>query len=251
MSADDPLSRARIAAVDPDGLLAEILDLPEHLRDALWRVESANIAAQATPGGLAVVGVDGLQRGGELAREALLPDLAGPLSTWPGPPPEPSPRPTTTLLVSYSGEDPPVLEAFAAAADTRRVVLTTGGALAGAARGARVPVVPLPGGFPFPAAAMGYSLVVTLELARLAGLTGANRDRVETAAAHVARLARNWGPDSPVDSPLKRLAHTVDAGRASDWTPSPVEAGETPLQRVVTQLLLENLLALYRRALAA
>ena len=250
MSADDPLSRARIEAVDPDGLLAEILDLPEHLRDALWRVESANIAPEPTPGGLAVVGVDGLERGGELAREALLPGLEAPITTWRGAP-ELSVQPMSTLLISYSGEDVAVIEAFAATASTRRVVLTTGGALAAAARGARVPVVPLPGGFPFPAAAMGYSLVVGLELARLAGLTGANVDRVEGAAAHVARLAREWGPESAIDSPVKRVAHAADAGRSSDWTPSIVEAGETPLQRVVTRLLLDNLLALYRRTLAA
>ena len=35
------LSRAAIARIDPSGQLGDVLALPEHLRDALWRVESA------------------------------------------------------------------------------------------------------------------------------------------------------------------------------------------------------------------
>lgn len=250
MSIGDPLSREAVAAVDPDGVLGEVLDLPEHLRDAMWRVQSANIAPSSTPGGLTVVGVDGLERGAELAREALIPGLKAPLTTWRGLP-EPSALPVTVLLASYSGEDRVVLDAFALTQNANRVVLTTGGALAVAARAAGVPVVPLPGGFPNPALAVGYPLVVSLELVRLAGLGASSAALVEAAAAHVARLAREWGPDSAVDSPAKRLAYAAADGRMPDWAPSAVEAGEGPLQRIVTRVLLDNLVSLYRRVLTS
>ncbi len=250
MPADDPLSRAAIAAVDSDGVLGEILDLPEHLRDALWRVQSANIMPVSTPGGLSVVGVDGLERGGELAREALIPGLKAPLTTWRGRP-EPSALPVTVLLASYSGDDQVVLDTFELTQNTNRVVLTTGGALAVAARAARVPVVPLPGGFPDPALAIGYPLVVCLELVRLAGLGDSSAATIEAAAAHVARLARQWGPDSPADSPVKRLAGAAVEGRESDWAISVVEVGEGPLQKIATRVLLDNLLGLYRQVLVA
>lgn len=247
---DDPLDRAAIAAVDADGVLGEILDLAEHLRDALWRVQSANIVPQPTPGGLCVVGVDGLEQGGELAREALIPSLAAPLSTW-HTVPEPQARPVTVLLASYSGEDRIVLDSFAQTAAATRVVLTTGGQLATLARGAGVPVVPLPGGFPDPRLAIAYPLVVCLELVRLAGLGDSSAAAIEQAAVHVARLARRWGPDSAPDSALKARARAEQAGTDPQWALSPVDVGEGALQRVVTRVLAENLLGLYRRVLAA
>jgi glucose/mannose-6-phosphate isomerase len=248
VSTEDPLSRAAIAAVDSDGVLGEILDLPEHLRDALWRVQSANIAPKSTPGGLSVVGVDGLEQGGDLAREALIPSLKAPLTTWRALP-EPSTLPVTVLLASYTGEDQVVLDTFELTQNTNRVVLTTGGPLARAARAAGVPVVPLPGGFPDPALALAYPLVVCLELVRLAGLGASSAATIEAAAAHVARLARQWGPDSPADSAIKALAGAVVAGRQSDWAMSVVEVGEGPLQKIVTRVLLDNLLGLYRQVL--
>ena len=48
-----------------------MLGLPEHLRDALWRVESANLSAQDSPGGLVVAGMGGSGIGGALAIAAL------------------------------------------------------------------------------------------------------------------------------------------------------------------------------------
>ena len=37
----DGLGDEAVGRVDTSNQLADILDLPEHLRDALWRVESA------------------------------------------------------------------------------------------------------------------------------------------------------------------------------------------------------------------
>jgi glucose/mannose-6-phosphate isomerase len=70
-SSTDVLSREAIAAVDLSGQLDDVLALPEHLRDALWRVESAIMAEWDTPAGLVVAGMGGSAIGGALARAAL------------------------------------------------------------------------------------------------------------------------------------------------------------------------------------
>jgi glucose/mannose-6-phosphate isomerase len=67
----DALSREAIARVDVSSQLADVLSLPEHLRDGLWRVESAIMAEWDTPAGLVVAGMGGSAIGGALARAAL------------------------------------------------------------------------------------------------------------------------------------------------------------------------------------
>ena len=59
-----------IRAVDPSGQLDDVLALPDHLRDALWRVESAGLEP-AEASGLIVCGMGGSAIGGVLARAAL------------------------------------------------------------------------------------------------------------------------------------------------------------------------------------
>ena len=59
-----PLDRGAVAAVDSTGQAAEILDLPAHLRDALWRVDSAGIPPADAPGGVVVAGMGGSAVGG-------------------------------------------------------------------------------------------------------------------------------------------------------------------------------------------
>ena len=71
MSTGRTLSREAVAEVDVSGQFDEVLDLPEHMRDALWRVESANLAPHDSPGGLVIAGVGGSSAGGALARAAL------------------------------------------------------------------------------------------------------------------------------------------------------------------------------------
>ena len=72
----------------------------------------------------------------------------------------------TVLCASYSGNTEETLAAFEAAGalGARRVVATTGGKLAAAAREEGVPVIPVPGAFQ-PRAAVGYALVIALEVA--------------------------------------------------------------------------------------
>jgi len=205
------LDRAAVAAVDPTGQAADILDLPTHLRDALWRVESAALKPVEAPGGLVVAGMGGSGVGGRLARSALWPALRRPfvlcrdyeLPAWTGPD-------SLVLCASYSGDTEETLAAFtdAGARGAARIVSTTGGELAARARRERVPVVPLPGGYQ-PRAAVGYSTVVALEVAALAGVAPSARAEVEAAAALAEALVGEWGPDGPEDGEAKALARRL------------------------------------------
>jgi glucose/mannose-6-phosphate isomerase len=205
------LSRVRVAAVDPTNQLAEVLDLSTHLRDAMWRVDSAGTVPVAAPLGLVVAGMGGSAIGARLARGALGARLQRPLAVadayalpaWAGPE-------TLVLCSSYSGTTEEVLAAYQDATErgATRLVATTGGPLAERARADGVPVVPLPGGFQ-PRAAVGYSLVAALEAAALCGAAPSIRDEIEAAATLVERLAAEWGPDGPEDGDAKALARQL------------------------------------------
>jgi glucose/mannose-6-phosphate isomerase len=65
------LDAAAVSAVDSTGQVADILDLGDHLHDALWRVESAALEPVAAPGGLVVAGMGGSAVGGRLALGAI------------------------------------------------------------------------------------------------------------------------------------------------------------------------------------
>src|SRR3954452_19087490 len=113
-------------------MLEDVLAIPEHLRDALWKAESANLERWDSPGGLAVAGRGGSARGGELARAALGDPASRPiiaaraygLPAWTTPD-------TTVLCASYSGDTEETLAAYdaAGALGAHRVVVTTGGRL--------------------------------------------------------------------------------------------------------------------------
>ena len=207
-----PLTAEAVAAVDSTGQAAEILDLPAHLRDALWRVDSAGIPPTDAPGGVVVAGMGGSAVGGRLALAALGSRLTRPfvvvdryaLPSWVGPD-------HLVLCSSYSGGTEETLAAYDDARErgATRLVATTGGALAERARRDRAPVIPVPGGFQ-PRAAIGYGLVAALEAAALAGAGPSLRDEVEAAAAVAETLALAWGPDAPEDSEAKRLARALE-----------------------------------------
>jgi glucose/mannose-6-phosphate isomerase len=202
------LSRESVAAVDVSGQFDEALSLSEHLRDALWRVESANLQPRDTPGGLVIAGMGGSSIGGALARAALGDGASRPIAlardygvpAW-------TTTDTTVLCASYSGNTEETLAAYdsAQALGANTIVVTTGGKLAEQARADGVPVVPLPGGFQ-PRATVGYTLVVSLEVARLCGAGESLHAEIDVAAEHVQALATAWGPDSVEDSLAKTLA---------------------------------------------
>jgi glucose/mannose-6-phosphate isomerase len=208
MSTTAALTRETIESVDTARQIDDILAMPDHLRDALWRVESANLEPGDAPGGLIVAGMGGSAIGGALAREALG-DRASrsiviarsyALPAWTTPD-------TVVLCASYSGNTEETLAVYdaAGALGARRIVATTGGKLAESARADGVPVVPLPGGFQ-PRAAVAYSLVVALEVAWLCGAGERLHAEIDVAAAHVEQIVSMWGPDSPDDSLAKQLA---------------------------------------------
>src|ERR1044072_9606410 len=60
-----------IAAVDTSDLLTDIVGLPEHLRDAKWKVESAQLSPWDSPRGVIVAGMGGSGGGGLLAPPML------------------------------------------------------------------------------------------------------------------------------------------------------------------------------------
>jgi len=202
------LSREAIAQVDPSGQLEEVLGLPEHLRDALWRVESAIMNEWDTPGGLVVAGMGGSAIGGALARAALGDHSSRPIFVTRayGLPPWTTPD-TTVLCASYSGNTEETLACYesAGALGAQRMVVTTGGRLAEMAREDGVPVIPLPGGFQ-PRAAVAYMTVAALEVAALCGSGPRLTSEIDVAASHTEQLVAEWGPDAPEDSLAKEIA---------------------------------------------
>ena len=202
------LSRQAIQAVDPRQQLEDIVAMPEHLRDALWRVESAKLIEHDCPRGLVVAGMGGSAIGGALARVALGDRASRPivmargyaLPSWTTPD-------TTVLCASYSGDTEETLAAYEAAQalGAHTVVVTTGGRLAEQARVDGVPVVPIPGGFQ-PRAAVAYLLVTALEVARTCGAGEGLHSEIDVASAHAEKLVAQWGPDAPENSLAKSLA---------------------------------------------
>jgi glucose/mannose-6-phosphate isomerase len=202
------LTREAIASVDSAGQLDDILSLPDQLRDALWRVESANLEPHDAPGGLIVAGMGGSAIGGALARAALGDRASRPivlargyaLPAWTTPD-------STVLCSSYSGNTEETLGIYEAAGalGARRIVATTGGKLAEAARAEDVPVIPLPGGFQ-PRAAVAYSLVAALEVAGMCGAGESLHSEIDVAAAHTEELVAEWSPDGADDCLPKALA---------------------------------------------
>jgi glucose/mannose-6-phosphate isomerase len=196
---------------DRAGMVDDVLDLPGQLQDALWRFEAARVPARDAPSGLVVCGMGGSAVGADLAVGILGPDLRRPLlivrgyevPAWVGPD-------TLVLCSSYSGATEETLACFEAAgsAGAPRVVVTTGGPLAEAARCAGVPVVGVPAGLQ-PRAAVAYLAVAALESAARCGAARSRAGEIEDAAALLEGLTQEWGPDGPQDGAAKRLARSL------------------------------------------
>jgi glucose/mannose-6-phosphate isomerase len=205
------LGRRAVEAVDPQGMLGDVLAQPLQLGDALWRAQSASIRNRDRPGGLVVCGMGGSAIGGDLAAAALGDRATRPitvvrgyaLESWTGPD-------SLVLCASYSGDTEETLACFeaAGAAGAGRVALTTGGVLADAAREEGVPVIGVPAGMQ-PRAAVLYMIVATLECAALCGAAPGLHSEIDTATALLERLVEEWGPDSAEDSQAKAIARAL------------------------------------------
>jgi glucose/mannose-6-phosphate isomerase len=202
------LGEAAVGRIDRSHQVADILDLPEHLRDALWRAEAAGLDSWDSPGGLIVAGMGGSAIGGDLARAALGDHAVRPiigsrsyaLPGW-------TTTDTTVLCASYSGDTEETLAAYdaAGALGARRVVVTSGGRLADLARRESVPVIPVPGGFQ-PRVAVGYMTVAALEVAAACGAGPRMASEIDVAAAHLEALCAEWGPGADDGNMAKEIA---------------------------------------------
>ena len=178
----DYLDRAR--ELDSGSQADDVLDLPDHLRDALWRLESAGIEASQS-GGLVACGMGGSGVGGALARAALVDRTQKPMMVVRGyGPPIWTLEDYAVLCSSYSGSTEETLACFAAAeaVGARRIVATTGGPLAEQARAAGVPVVGIPSGLQ-PRAAVGYLFTIAADAAAVVGVAQAIHTEIDAAAA--------------------------------------------------------------------
>jgi glucose/mannose-6-phosphate isomerase len=114
------------------------------------------------------------------------------------------------LCASYSGDTEETIACYEAAEalGARRIVATTGGELADAARRDGVPVIGLPSGLQ-PRAAVGYLFTAAAEVAALVGAAPGLRTEIDSSAAHLreasdalaelaARLAEQLNGSIPV-----------------------------------------------------
>src|SRR6476619_8052495 len=167
-------------------MLDAVRTLPDHLRDALWRIESARAKTMEAPAAF-ICGMGGSAIGGDLAVAALFDRLTKAvlvargyeLPSW-------TPPGSAVLCSSYSGDTEETLACYAAAeaVGAQRLVATTGGELAELARRDGVPVIGLPAGLQ-PRAAVGYMFCVAAELAALALAGPRINTEIDAAASHL------------------------------------------------------------------
>ena len=166
----------------------DVLGLPDQLRDALWRIETARLDP-AESVGLMVCGMGGSAIGGDLAGAVLGDRLTKPLLSIRGYelPSWTTPE-WTVLCSSYSGKTEETLACFEAAEvlGARRIVLSTGGPLVERAREAGVPVVAPPGIYQ-PRVAVAYMFVAAAEAAALAGAAPRIHTEIDAGAAFLER----------------------------------------------------------------
>jgi glucose/mannose-6-phosphate isomerase len=178
---------AELRRRDFSNQLDDVLALPDHLPDALWRVESARLEPFEATGGLVVCGMGGSAIGGDLAAVAFGNRLSRPLTTERGYELPACTLPDQAVLCSsYSGNTEETIACYEAAEalGAARIVATTGGELAAAARRDGVPVIGLPAGLQ-PRSAVGYMFTVAAEVAALVGAAAGIRTEVDSSAAHL------------------------------------------------------------------
>ena len=189
--------------VDSEDQLSAVMALPEHLSDALWRVESARIERHEATG-MVVCGMGGSAIGADLATAALGHRSRRPIAVVRGYGLAPwTPPDHTVICSSYSGNTEETMACYAAAEalGARRIAATTGGVLADAARADGVEVIGLPSGLQ-PRAAVGYTFTVAAEMAAACGAGEPLRSEIEGAAAHL---------ESERDALVDRAAELADA----------------------------------------
>jgi glucose/mannose-6-phosphate isomerase len=222
--------------LEMSAMLEDVLGLPDQLRDALWRIETARLEP-AESAGLMVCGMGGSAIGGDLAAAALGDRLTKPMVTVRGYelPSWATPE-WTVLCSSYSGKTEETLACFEAAEvlGARRLVLSTGGPLVERAREAGVPVVAPPGIYQ-PRVAVAYMFVAAAEAAALAEVAPRIHTEIDAAAAFLERerealQARAKAIAAELDGAAPMVFHGADltASVANRWKTQVNENAKLP-----------------------
>jgi glucose/mannose-6-phosphate isomerase len=236
---------AAVAGADPRGMLAAVLGLGEQSR----RGYAAGLAAEGLPSGdelhaLVLCGMGGSGVAGDMIRALYRDRLIVPVDVVRDLVlPEHCDKDTIVVCSSYSGDTAETLTLFEEAArrGCRLLAVTAGGALANAAAEIEVPVVPVSGGL-MPRAALGHLLLGTLGALEAIGVVPELDEDVEAAAATLAELAREVGPERPAASneakslavalqgrvPVVWGAEGIGAVAATRWKTDLNESAEVP-----------------------
>ncbi|MBJ7459553.1 MAG: hypothetical protein JHD02_10230, partial [Thermoleophilaceae bacterium] len=172
---DNALTTPGIAAVDKSGLLGDILAIPDHIGDAMWRAESAMLEP-GTANSLIVCGMGGSAIGADLAAAVIGSAASRPIITnrsydlpsWVG-------EGDAVVLSSYSGSTEETLSCFdqARRSGAKLYVISSGGPISKAAHAEGIPLIGLPGIFQ-PRAAVAYGVVAVIEIAIANGIAPAS-----------------------------------------------------------------------------
>lgn len=204
---EQKLDHAAVASVDAAGQLADILAMPDHIPDAIWRVDSAVITPGNAPS-MVICGMGGSAIGGDFALALAAGELTGPvevvrdytLPAW-------VTSETAVLCLSYSGNTEETLACYEQATECGcpRIVVTSGGLLADRAHAHGVPVIGLPGILQ-PRASVAYMTIAALEGLAAFAIAPSRREELAGAVELLRERGSAWAPDSERDSTAKTLA---------------------------------------------
>lgn len=201
--------RARITALDPDGMLGLVAGFGKLLSEAVGIARGADLSHSNPPDNVVVLGMGGSAIGGDLVRSLMGDQLEVPIKVSRG---YRLPRfvDASTLVVasSYSGNTEETLSALRAALETRAriVCLCSGGEMEAIANEEGLPLVKLKAGQP-PRSALPFSFAALLRVLAADQVIPEMMDALETSTVWINELSRRFGPEVPsVENQAKQLA---------------------------------------------
>ena len=198
--------RQFVTRLDPKGMYDLTVAFPDQCREALAIAKAVSLPRMA-PQNIVLTGLGGSAAGGDFAKACFDAEGAIPFSvnrdyhlpSWVD-------EHTVVFATSYSGNTEETLSAYADAArvGARRIVITSGGKLAGLAEADGSPVIRIPGGQP-PRTALGFMLIPVLQACSALGwLEDLQFDKTFVL---LDQCVADWGVDVPIqDNPAKQLA---------------------------------------------
>ncbi len=202
------------AKLDSADMLGRVMVFPAQMQDA-WRIGADFARTAATLNAtkfsrVVIAGMGGSAIGGDLARSFLGDSARVPIvSCRDHRLPANVAREALFIASSYSGNTAETLAAYAAAREHAAAMLavTSGGELARRCERDHVPSCIIPAGIP-PRAAIGYSLLPTLQILRAAGVASFDDSEYEEALKAARQCVSNYGPEDD-RNPAGELARTL------------------------------------------